>query len=174
MGMIRKLISAYITTLIMGLLFPLVSPSAVPNTTYEIPCVGTTQAAIITEHTTITETAWQSMPSSQSQALSGLIRLLFAPKTGQSFFQNTKYTDKVLEQMKGGAGEFHSFPESVRAFENAGSIKTITGGDGLVREMLEIPGSYSTSSGVWKDGMFQFMKEADGAINHRLFVPTTP
>jgi hypothetical protein len=32
-------------------------------------------------------------------------------------------------KMKGGAGEFHSFPESVTALENAWTVKTITGGD---------------------------------------------
>jgi filamentous hemagglutinin len=71
--------------------------------------------------------------------------------------------------MKGGVGEFHSFPESVTAFENAGTVKTISGGDGVVRQLLEIPGSYSGG-----DGVFQFIKEADGAINHRLFVPGRP
>jgi RHS repeat-associated protein len=83
-----------------------------------------------------------------------------------SFFEGTRYTDKVLQQMRAGAREFHSFPEAVTAFENAGSIRTVTGGDGVVREMLEIPGSYAG-----RDGVFQFMKEADGAINHRYFRP---
>ncbi len=71
--------------------------------------------------------------------------------------------------MKGGVGEFHSFHDSVTAFENAGAVKTTTGGDGVVAQMLEIPGSYSG-----RDGVFQFIKEADGAINHRLFVPGGP
>jgi RHS repeat-associated protein len=86
-----------------------------------------------------------------------------------SFFEGTSYTAKVLRQMQGGVGEFHSFPESVRAFESAGTTRAITGGDGIVREMIEIPGSYSG-----REGVFQFTKEADGAINHRLFVPTAP
>ena len=72
--------------------------------------------------------------------------------------------------MQGGAGEFHSFPESVRAFESAGSVKPITGADGIAREMLEIPGSHPTSGGTWKDGIFQFINEIDGAINQRLSV----
>jgi filamentous hemagglutinin len=84
----------------------------------------------------------------------------------ESFFDGTQYTQKVLTQMQGGAGEFHSFPESVTAFESAGSVRTITGGDGVVRQMLEIPGSYGG-----RDGVFQFIQEADGSINHRLFVP---
>ena len=89
-----------------------------------------------------------------------------APAVEKSFFEGTQYTQKVLTQMQGGVGEFHSFPESVTAFESAGSVRTITGGDGVVRQMLEIPGSYGA-----RDGVFQFIKEADGAINHRLFVP---
>jgi len=63
----------------------------------------------------------------------------------KGFFGGTKYTQKVIEQMKKGVGEFHSFTESVTAFEKAGTIKTITGGDGVVRQMLEIPGSYQSS-----------------------------
>ena len=74
-----------------------------------------------------------------------------------------------MSQMKGGVGEFHSFPESVTAFEGEGTASTITGGDGVERQMLEIPGSYNG-----RDGVFQFIKEADGTINHRLFVPGSP
>ena len=87
----------------------------------------------------------------------------------KSFFEGTRYTPKVLKQMEGGAGEFHSFPRSVEAFENAGSVRTITGGDKVVREVLEIPGSYGG-----RDGVFQFIKNPDGTINHRLFVPNKP
>jgi hypothetical protein len=84
-----------------------------------------------------------------------------------SFF----YSDKVLQQMNGGPGEFHSFPESVTAFGDAGSFSTITGGDGQAYEMLEIPGSYTSSGGNIYDGNFQFIKDSNGVINHRLFVP---
>ena len=44
---------------------------------------------------------------------------------------------------------------------------------GLTKEILEIPCSYATSRGTVLDGVFQFIKEADGAINHRLFIPRT-
>jgi hypothetical protein len=56
--------------------------------------------------------------------------------TATSFFEGTSYTAKVLRQMEGGVGEFHSFPESVTAFESAGTTRLVTGGDGVVREML--------------------------------------
>jgi hypothetical protein len=73
--------------------------------------------------------------------------------------------------MQGGAGEFHSFPELVRNFESSGTVSDILGGDGVTRQMLEIPGSYAKPDGTWMDGAFQFIKEADGTINHRYFKP---
>lgn len=88
-----------------------------------------------------------------------------------SFFDGTHYTDKVLNQMSGGAGELHSFPEIVRNFEANGAVKNIVGGDGVAREMLEIPGSYTTANGRTLQGVFEFIKEPGGAINHRYFHP---
>ena len=85
-------------------------------------------------------------------------------KTGKSFFEGTKYTNKVLGQMK--KGDFHGFPEAVKAFESSGVITTIKGGDGVTRQILKIPGEYGS-----KKGFFEFIKEADGTINHRLFRP---
>ena len=88
----------------------------------------------------------------------------YVDKIGESFFDNTKYTDKVLGQMK--TGDFHAFPKSVEAFELNGTISTIKGGDGIFRQMLKIPGEYGG-----KRGFFEFIKELDGTINHRLFRP---
>jgi hypothetical protein len=90
-------------------------------------------------------------------------------KGATSFFEGTQYTPKVLKQMAGEAGEFHSFPEAVRAFEGSGTVRAVTGGDGVTRSMLEIPGSYLSDGGTWYNGVFQFMKEANGDINHRFF-----
>jgi filamentous hemagglutinin len=73
--------------------------------------------------------------------------------------------------MSQGAAEFHSFSESVTAFEGSGTVSQIVGGDGISRQMLEIHGSYMSTTGNGYDGVFQFIKEADGWINHRLFVP---
>lgn len=83
----------------------------------------------------------------------------------EDFFAGTKYTDKVLGQVK--QGDLHAFPESVKAFQDAGQVSKITGGDGVARDMLKIPGEYRG-----KQGAFEFIKEADGSINHRLFRPT--
>ncbi|HEY6524507.1 MAG TPA: hypothetical protein VIY10_12095, partial [Solirubrobacteraceae bacterium] len=87
-----------------------------------------------------------------------------------SFFEGTSYSEKVLQQLQ-GAGEFHSFPESVSAFESSGTLRSIVGGDGSAYQSLEIPGSYSTATGTVYDGTFQFIKDGNGVINHRLFVP---
>jgi len=81
---------------------------------------------------------------------------------GQSFFAGTKYSNKVLGQMK--MGDFHAFPESVIAFEKSGVLTTIKGGDGITRQILKIPGEYGG-----KKGFFEFIKEADGTINHWFF-----
>jgi hypothetical protein len=81
-----------------------------------------------------------------------------------SFFTGTRYTSKVFKQMN--SDYYHGFPESVKAFENYGIRSTIVGGDGVKREMLRIPGLYGE-----KGGFFEFIKEADGSINHRVFMP---
>ena len=82
----------------------------------------------------------------------------------KSFFEGTRYTDKVVKQMK--LADYHGFPESVKAFESQGVVSTIKGGDGVARQMLKIPGEYKG-----KSGHFEFIKEADGNINHRYFKP---
>ena len=82
----------------------------------------------------------------------------------RDFFSGARYTDKVLGQMK--TGDYHVFSESVGAFQGAGKVTGIKGGDGATREMLTIPGGYRG-----KEGSFEFIKDANGAINHRLFKP---
>lgn len=84
----------------------------------------------------------------------------------ESFFEGAHYSPEVLRKMEQGVGEFHSFPESVVAFEDAGVAFSRVGGDGNVVQVLEIPGSYSG-----RDGVFQFIKEASGKIVHRMFTP---
>jgi hypothetical protein len=97
-----------------------------------------------------------------------------APAVEKSFFEGTQYTQKVLTQMQGGVGEFHSFPESVTAFESAGSVRTITGGDGVVRQMLEIPGSYGARSrrGV-HEGRSRQERASTAPSGGRIFPPAS-
>lgn len=78
---------------------------------------------------------------------------------------NIKYTQKVLDQA--AKNDYHGFPECADAFGADGIVTNITGGDGIVRTKVEIPGSYKN-----KDGVFQYIIEPDGVTcNHRLFVP---
>ncbi|WP_404654353.1 VENN motif pre-toxin domain-containing protein, partial [Raoultella terrigena] len=80
------------------------------------------------------------------------------------FFKGTTYTDKVKQQAS--SGDFHSFPESVDGHAHQGTISIITGGDGVERLKLEISGSYRG-----REGIFEYIRESNGTINHRLFVP---
>ena len=82
-----------------------------------------------------------------------------------SFFSGTSYTSKVFKQMNSDL--FHGFPEGVKAFEKYGIRSVIKGGDGVERQMLRIPGQYGE-----RNGFFEFIKDADGSINHRVFLPT--
>jgi hypothetical protein len=85
-------------------------------------------------------------------------------RKANDFFEGTKYTNKVKGQMK--QDDYHSFPESVKGFQDSRKISKLNGGDGVVRDKLEIPGSYRG-----QDGRFEFIKEPDNTINHRLFRP---
>ena len=62
-------------------------------------------------------------------------------------------------------GDLHSFPESVRALQDSGQVSKLTGGDGIVRDVLKIRGKYKG-----KTGDFEFIKDPDGFINHRYFM----
>jgi filamentous hemagglutinin len=93
-----------------------------------------------------------------------LVAALPASAGETSFFAGTRYTSKVFKQMN--SDMFHGFPEGVTAFEKYGIRSVIKGGDGIERQMLKIPGQYGERNGV-----FEFIKEADGSINHRVFIP---
>lgn len=60
---------------------------------------------------------------------------------------------------------YHAFPKSVDGFANKfGKISTKIDGDGKIYQILEIPGSYRG-----KMGIFEYIKDANGLINHRFF-----
>ena len=63
--------------------------------------------------------------------------------------------------------DFHAFPESVTAFEKIGKVTVIKGRGGIARKVLRIPGSYKGEKGY-----FEFIRESDGTINHRIFKPS--
>jgi hypothetical protein len=79
------------------------------------------------------------------------------------FFKGSRYSMKIIKQMQ--QRDFHAFPDSVLAFAQDGKTTTIRGGDGKDRTKLEIPGRYKG-----KNGTFEFIRESNGVINHRLFV----
>jgi len=75
------------------------------------------------------------------------------------------YTLKVKAQMQ--QGDYHSFPQSVDGFGADATATRMTGGDGIVRTKLELPGGWRG-----KDGKFEWILEPDNkTVNHRLFVP---
>jgi hypothetical protein len=84
--------------------------------------------------------------------------------TAENFFDGTHYTSKVLNQA--ASGDYHGFPQSVDAFSGTGTVSALVGGDGITRWKLTIPGTYDGKSGV-----FEYIRNPDGSINHRLFVP---
>lgn len=84
--------------------------------------------------------------------------------TAQNFFDGAQYTFKVLTQA--ASGDYHGFPQSVDAFSGDGTVTPIMGGDGVTRWKLTVPGSYNGKAGI-----FEYIRNPDGTINHRLFVP---
>jgi len=75
----------------------------------------------------------------------------------------TTFTDKVKRQMNGRDTD-HNFPTLVDKQADAASVKKITGGDGVERTKVELPGSING-----KDGNFSWIIEPDKTINHRQF-----
>jgi RHS repeat-associated protein len=103
-------------------------------------------------------------------AFSGIVGAIAEFSSGAStFFEGTTLSDSVLEKMATDAangGGFHSFPGSVGAFEDAGTITKIVGGDGNPYIRLDINGSY-----LGKTGTFEFIKDSNGTITHWFFNP---
>jgi hypothetical protein len=87
-----------------------------------------------------------------------------AGSKASNFFKGTTYSDKVLSQMK--QADYHGFPDVVKNFAKEGSASEIVGGDKQTYFKLSIPGSYRGT-----EGNFEFMKDNNGVINHRQFVP---
>ncbi len=75
----------------------------------------------------------------------------------------TTFTDKVKRQMNGKDTD-HNFPSLVDKKADTASVKKITGGDGVERTKVELPGSING-----KDGNFSWIIEPDKTINHRQF-----
>lgn len=102
--------------------------------------------------------------ASGSGKLAKSLKTLGNMQKASNFFEGTSYSNKVLEQMENAPGEYHAFPDKVENFSGDGIVENIKGGDGNLYTKLIIPGSYNG-----KDGYFEFIKDSNGLINHRLF-----
>ncbi len=88
-------------------------------------------------------------------------------KGGSDFFDGTKYSQKVLQQMNKADDALHAFPQSVEGFAaKYGRSTTKLGADGKPYQWLEMHGSYRG-----KTGTFEFIKDSNGVINHRYLNP---
>jgi RHS repeat-associated protein len=95
-------------------------------------------------------------------------RLLFGvSRMTRTFFQGAQYSSKVISQMNNADDLFHAFPKSVDGFATSyGKSFSQVGADGEIYQWLRIKGSWAG-----KSGYFEYTKDANGIINHRLFVP---
>ena len=88
-------------------------------------------------------------------------------KAAETFFDGSRYSEKVQKQMSNASDIFHAFPPSVDGLASKyGRWKTKMGGDGNVYEWLEMRGGYEG-----KTGTFEYIKDSSGEINHRYFRP---
>lgn len=76
----------------------------------------------------------------------------------------TTYTPKVQAQM--GQDKYHGFPATVDQFAADGTAMKLTGGDGVVRTRVELPGAVNG-----RDGNYTWIVEPDQTVNHRQFEP---
>ena len=98
-------------------------------------------------------------------AMKGVAGLVDSLKGVGGFFGGAAYTEKVLGQMSNARDLHHAFPLAVDAVAaQAGQITKIIGGDGATYFRLQAEG---TVNGV--KGVFEYIKNASGQINHRLF-----
>ena len=85
--------------------------------------------------------------------------------SGGSFFEQAKYSSKVLRQMNKADDIYHAFPVSVDGFATRfGKHSTKIGSDGKAYQWLEMKGGYKD-----KEGVFEFIKDESEIINHRYF-----
>jgi hypothetical protein len=85
-----------------------------------------------------------------------------APEANAGPLPGTTYTPKVMGQIE--QGDNHAFPKLIDQFAAEGTATQITGGDGVVRTKVQVPGAKNG-----EDGNYTWIVEPDGSINHRLF-----
>lgn len=94
-------------------------------------------------------------------------RVIFgASKMTRAFFQGAKYSSKVLRQMNKTDDLYHAFPKSVDGYAiKFGKSFSRGGADGNVYQWLRLEGTWGG-----KAGYFEYIKDANGVINHRMFI----
>jgi len=95
-------------------------------------------------------------------------RALFGvSKLTSTFFEGAQYSSKVISQMNNIDDLYHVFPICVDGYAiKFGKAFTQIGTDGNVYNWLRLEGSWAG-----KSGYFEYIKDANGIINHRYFVP---
>ena len=76
--------------------------------------------------------------------------------------EGTTYTDKVLAQIE--SGDNHGFPAIIDTLPTMEDTSIVPGGDGIPRMNVKLPGEVNGQEGV-----FHWIIEQDGTINHRFF-----
>lgn len=78
--------------------------------------------------------------------------------------KSIKYTDKVIKQMDNVKDLNHAFSPLVDTMVDMRKAKPLKGGDGIVRKVVELPGTING-----KEGVFEYIFDPTGWCNHRFF-----
>jgi hypothetical protein len=120
--------------------------------------------------TVVTTTEWTITGLNLAAGAGGGAGAVATARGAATFFKGASYTDKVIKQMSAADDLYHAFPTAVdRLAVEAGRVTTIVGRDGATYLRLQADGMVNGVKGV-----FEYIKNAAGQINHRLFVPTKP
>ncbi|WP_440841486.1 RHS repeat domain-containing protein [Pseudoxanthomonas sp. 22568] len=88
-------------------------------------------------------------------------------KMAARFFDGAKYSERILAQ----TDKFHAFPAAADGFASKfGEVKFVTDSRGASVEMLTMRGEMQGSKG-WVRGTFEYIKNKNNEIYHRLFKP---
>jgi len=82
---------------------------------------------------------------------------------GKVFGEGFNYTQKVIDQMN--IDKYHGFPSLIDNIGfNHGTRGLRTGGDGITKREITLRGTING-----RDGVYSWIEELDGSVNHRLF-----
>jgi hypothetical protein len=159
--MIRKLISAWMLTLVGSLLLPLLSVAAVAGTTYDTAGTTTTTAATIAQHATAVEavsrgeTSLRSMASGRARFRLGSIRNLDAPRSEVVQRWMSKAELEATQKtglMRGGREGTHYVTDAVNRSARRARLRTSLPQTPEVRVTMEVPaGKFSPPTKVKPD-----------------------